>query len=84
MLLRVKPITIFFFLTCVLNTSIVFSQVKDNKTKSIRIPVEPSKKDKDSTLKKIKVAPKLADEVAKNNNVSKNTSESLKKYSLKE
>ena len=42
--------------------TLAFSQVKkikDKENKSIRIPAEPSKKKKDSTPVKIKVAPKL-------------------------
>ena len=35
----------------------VFAQIKDKENKSIRIPAEPSKTKKDSTLVKIKVAP---------------------------
>jgi hypothetical protein len=35
----------------------VFSQVTDKEKKSIRIPAEPSKTEKDSSLIKAKVAP---------------------------
>lgn len=40
----------------------VFSQIKDKKTKTIHIPAVESKTDKDSTLVKIKVAPILKKE----------------------
>ncbi|MUU77031.1 hypothetical protein [Winogradskyella endarachnes] len=39
-----------------------FAQIKDKKTKTIHIPAVESKKDKDSTLVKIKVAPTLKKE----------------------
>jgi hypothetical protein len=43
----------------------VFAQVKDKETKSIRIPAEPAKKEKDSSLIKVKVAPILKNEAEK-------------------
>ena len=42
---------------CIFCSSMVFAQIKDKENKSIRIPAEPSKTKKDSTLVKIKVAP---------------------------
>lgn len=54
-----KFITLIF---CILCSSAVFAQIKDKKTKSIHIPAVESKKDKDSTLVKIKVAPILKKE----------------------
>ncbi|NRD23698.1 hypothetical protein HNV10_10625 [Winogradskyella litoriviva] len=50
------------FIFCILCSSMVFAQIKDKKTKSIHIPAVESKKDKDSTLVKIKVAPILKKE----------------------
>lgn len=61
--------------------SSVVAQVTDKEKKSIRIPAEPSKKDKDSSLIKAKVAPKpkLEDEKSKGK-----SEDSSKKYSFKE
>jgi len=55
-------------------------KVKDKENKSIRIPAEPSKKKKDSTPVKIKVAPKLDKDVDK----SSGKSEEKKKFVFKE
>lgn len=57
------------------------AQVPDKEKKSIRIPAEPSKKKKDSSLIKAKVAPILKKEADKTNR--KSTSEP-KKFILKE
>lgn len=59
----------------------VFAQVKDKEKKSIRIPAEVSKKDKDSALIKAKVAPLLEKEIEKS---SGNSEESEKKFVFKE
>ena len=50
-----------YFLVIVfyLIASVSFAQIKDNSIKSIAIPAEPSKKEKDSTPTKVKVQPKL-------------------------
>tara|TARA_R100001369_G_C3312059_1_gene167492 strand:- start:124 stop:822 length:699 start_codon:yes stop_codon:yes gene_type:complete len=61
--------------------STVFSQVKDKENKSIRIPAEPSKIKKDSSLIKIKVAPLPKKENDKSSGDSKNEE---KKFVLKE
>jgi hypothetical protein len=50
----------------------VFGQVKDKENKSIRIPAEPSKIKKDSSLIKIKVAPLPKKENDKSSDDSKN------------
>jgi hypothetical protein len=62
-------------------SSTVFSQVTDKEKKSIRIPAEPSKKEKDSSLIKAKVAPqpKLEDDSSKGK-----TKDDNKKYVLRE
>ena len=52
-------------------SSMVFAQVKDKQNKSIRIPAEVSKKEKDSALIKIKVAPLLKKESEKTSGDSK-------------
>lgn len=64
----------------------VFAQVKDKETKSIRIPAETSKKEKDSTPKKIKVAPKLDKENEKSGKDKLNgiPLKGLKMYGLNE
>ena len=59
----------------------VFAQVKDKEKKSIRIPAEPSKKEIDSALIKIKVAPLPKKEADKTSGDSEN---SEKKFVLKE
>ena len=61
----------------------VFAQIKDKKTKTIHIPAVESKKDKDSTLIKVKVAPilKKEDEDKKSNNKAKDEEE---KFIIKE
>tara|TARA_R110002033_G_scaffold27720_6_gene62642 strand:- start:8711 stop:9403 length:693 start_codon:yes stop_codon:yes gene_type:complete len=61
----------------------VFAQIKDKKTKTIHIPAVESKKDKDSTLIKVKVAPilKKEDEDKKSNNKAKDEE---KKFIIKE
>ncbi len=61
--------------------SLVFAQVKDKENKSIRIPAEPSKIKKDSSLIKIKVAPLPKKENDKSSGDSKNAE---KKFVLKE
>jgi hypothetical protein len=61
--------------------SMVFAQVKDKENKSIRIPAEPSKIKKDSSLIKIKVAPLPKKENDKSSGDSKNAD---KKFVLKE
>jgi len=48
-----------------------FAQIKDKENKSIPIPAEPSKKKKDSTLIKVKVAPIIKKEDAKSSSKSK-------------
>jgi len=64
----------------------VFAQVKDKETKSIRIPAETSEKEKDSTPKKIKVAPKLEKEDNKSGKDKLNGIDlkGLKMYSINE
>lgn len=61
----------------------VFAQIKDKKTKTIHIPAAESKKDKDSTLIKVKVAPilKKEDEDKKSSNKAKDEEE---KFIIKE
>jgi hypothetical protein len=61
----------------------VFAQIKDKKTKTIHIPAVESKKDKDSTLIKVKVAPilKKEDEDKKSSNKAKDEEE---KFIIKE
>ena len=49
-------------LFCLLSGTMVFAQVKDKQNKSIPIPAEPSKKEKDSVQVKIKVEPILKKE----------------------
>lgn len=49
----------------------VFAQIKDKENKSIRIPAVESKKEKDSALIKVKVAPKLKKEDDKASGKSK-------------
>ncbi len=61
--------------------SLVFAQVKDKENKSIRIPAEPSKIKKDSSLIKIKVAPLPKKENDKSSGDSKNAE---KKFVFKE
>ena len=61
--------------------SMVFGQVTDKKNKSIRIPAEKSKKEKDSAQVKIKVAPILKDEAEKTSGEKK---DSEKKFVFKE
>lgn len=61
--------------------SVVFAQIKDKEKKSIRIPAEVSKKDKDSIPVKIKVAPILKNEADKK---SGDTEESEKKFVIKQ
>lgn len=62
------------------SATVLFSQVKDKQTKSIRIPAERSNKEKDSIPLKIKVAPKLEKEEDKSSGKDKD----LKKFSRKE
>ena len=52
-----KAVKLIVFMFCIFCSSAVFAQIKDKENKSIRIPAEPSKTKKDSTLVKIKVAP---------------------------
>ena len=59
----------------------VFAQVKDKENKSIRIPAEPSKIKKDSSLIKVKVAPLPKKENDKSSGDSKDAE---KKFVLKE
>ena len=59
----------------------VFAQIKDKEKKSIRIPVEPSKKKKDSIPAKVKVAPKLENEDDK---ASGNSEDENKKFIIRE
>lgn len=68
---------------CIFCSSMVFAQIKDKKTKTIHIPAVESKKDKDSTLIKVKVAPilKKEDEDKKSNNKAKDEE---KKFIIKE
>ncbi|WP_299110649.1 hypothetical protein [uncultured Winogradskyella sp.] len=68
---------------CIFCSSMVFAQIKDKKTKTIHIPAVESKKDKDSTLIKVKVAPilKKEDEDKKSNNKAKDEEE---KFIIKE
>lgn len=72
---------------CMLFGSMVFAQkekkkeIKDKQNKSIRIPAEISKKEKDSSLVKIKVAPILKKEKDKTKADSKDTE---KKFVIKE
>ncbi|WP_400078670.1 hypothetical protein [Winogradskyella sp. R77965] len=72
---------------CILFSSMVFAQkekkkeIKDKDTRSIRIPAEVSKKEKDSSLVKIKVAPKLKNEKDKTSAESK---DDKKKFVIKE
>lgn len=76
-----KLLQILCFLCCITCGTTVFAQVKDNKTKSIRIPAEKSKKKKDSTPVKIKVAPKLDN---KDDKTSGDAKKNLKKFIIKE
>jgi len=62
-------------------STMLFSQVKDKEKKSIRIAAEPSKKEKDSALVKVKVAPILKKEDDKSSGDSKNAE---KKFVFKE
>ncbi len=48
-----------YLLICFLGSTVAFSQVKDQENKSIRIPAEISPTNKDSSLTKVKVAPKF-------------------------
>lgn len=79
--LKVKTIQILFILFFTLCGSVVLAQVTDKEKKSIRIPAEPSKKEKDSAQVKIKVAPLPKKENDKSSGDSKN---SEKKFILKE
>lgn len=58
-LFKVRIIKIITFICCILCGTMAFAQIKDKENKSIPIPAEPSKKKKDSTLIKVKVAPIL-------------------------
>ena len=69
-----KSTLIVFSMLC---ATMVYSQVKDKKTKSIRIPAEKSDKEKDSIPLRIKVAPKLEKEDDKNSG-SKNDTKNFK------
>ncbi|WP_299128347.1 hypothetical protein [uncultured Winogradskyella sp.] len=62
-------------------SSLLYSQVKDKENKSIRIPAEPSKNQKESFPVKIKVAPKLDNKEDKSNG---DTSREKKKFVIKE
>lgn len=66
---------------CILCGTMAFAQIKDKENKSIPIPAEPSKKKKDSTLIKVKVAPILKKEDEKTSGKSK---EEEKKFVFKE
>jgi hypothetical protein len=77
----VKILQIITLLFCILCGGLVFSQVKDKDNKSIRIPAEPSKIKKDSSLIKIKVAALPKKETEKSSGDSKNEQ---KKYIIKE
>ncbi len=70
-----KPIKFIAFMFCILCSTMVFTQVKDKETKSIPIPAEISKKKKDSTLIKVKVAPILKKEDQKSNESPNNKEE---------
>jgi len=59
----------------------VFAQIKDKEKKTIRIPATPSKKKVDSSLIKVKVAPKLEKETEKASGNAKNAE---KKFIIKE
>ena len=78
--IRMKTLRTIVLIFCTLSASIVFAQVKDKQTKSIRIPAEKSNKEKDSTPLKIKVAPKLDKEKDK----SSGTDNKEKKFKFKE
>ncbi len=74
-------------LLCFLSgSSMVFAQVKDKEIKSIRIPAEKSKKDKDSTPNKVKVAPKLDKEADKieGNKINGMSIKGVRRYVIKE
>lgn len=60
-----NTIKIIAFIFCVLCSATVFAQIPDKENKTIRIPAEPSKTKKDSTLIKVKVAPILKKEEEK-------------------
>jgi hypothetical protein len=77
----VKLIKVLGLLGFLLLSSTVFAQVTDKEKKSIRIPAEPSKTEKDSSLIKAKVAPIPKVE---NNSSGTNTDKSQKKYSIRE
>lgn len=66
-----------------LSATVLFSQVKDKQTKSIRIPAEKSNKEKDSMPLKIKVAPKLEKEEDKSSGKDKDRKEFSRKESEK-
>lgn len=76
-----KIITTICLLFCLAGGSMVFAQVTDKEKKSIRIPAEVSKKEKDSALIKVKVAPILKKEAEK---TSGDSEESEKKFVFKE
>lgn len=76
-----KTFTLICLLFCLTGSSMVFAQVTDKEKKSIRIPAEVSKKEKDSALIKLKVAPILKKEAEKSNG---NSEESEKKFVFKE
>jgi hypothetical protein len=83
----VKALQAILIIFSMLYASMVYSQVKDKQTKSIRIPAEKSKKDKDSIPLRIKVAPKFEKEADKSEgpkNENKNfiTKESEKPFSM--
>ena len=82
-----NSIRIISILFCILCSTLSYAQkekekkVTDKENKSIRIPAEVSKKEKDSALIKVKVAPKLDKEDEKSKGGSK---EEEKKFVIKE
>ncbi|MEP5254277.1 MAG: hypothetical protein ABJQ39_04385 [Winogradskyella arenosi] len=60
-----KTLQIILVLLCTWCSTSVFAQIKDKQTKSIHIPAEVSKKEKDSALVKVKVEPILKNDKEK-------------------
>jgi hypothetical protein len=77
----VKHLTYIWLILFFGTTTVAYAQVPDKENKSIRIPAEPSKKEKDSSLIKAKVAPILKKEDEKSKGDSK---KDQKKFIIRE
>ncbi|WP_299099868.1 hypothetical protein [uncultured Winogradskyella sp.] len=78
-----KIFKVLFVLCSLLFSTVVFGQIKDKKNKTIHIPAVESKKDKDSTLIKVNVAPKLKKEEEEKKNDGK-TKDEQEKFVIRE